>query len=78
MYRDLMSMDQVGNPILLGGPGLTIEIDKSLFRGRRKYNRGRVLPDSPWIFGAIERESGKVAIFQVHNRTRVELNKWPR
>ena len=27
----------------LGGPGVIVQIDESLMRGRRKYNRGRML-----------------------------------
>ena len=73
LFRDLMSKDLVDHPIILGGPGRTVVIDESIFRGKRKYNRGRILPRDPWIFGAIERESGKVAVFVVPNRTRAEL-----
>ena len=75
-YRDLMSRDMVDNPVLLGGPGIVVQMDESKFAAKRKYNRGRMPPDGSWVFGAIDTVSKKVAIFQVANRTKRELTRY--
>jgi transposase-like protein len=62
----------------LGGIDKVVEIDESLF-GRRKFNRGKRV-NGQWIFGMIERESGRVVLVPVANRTRDTLlpiiKKW--
>ncbi len=52
---------------------MVVEIDESLFQGKRKYNVGRVMPDRPWVFGAIDRISKKVSLAVVTDRTRATL-----
>ena len=52
----------------MGGPGMIVQIDETLMRGKRKYNRGRLLLGNigasagrnygnqtvgPWIFGMV-------------------------
>ncbi|KAK6054060.1 hypothetical protein COOONC_08434 [Cooperia oncophora] len=47
------------NPPIVGGPGVTVEIDETNVT-RRKYNRGRLVRRKEWLFGGIERGSGRV------------------
>ncbi|XP_053598602.1 uncharacterized protein LOC106693789 [Microplitis demolitor] len=55
----------------IGGRGKIVEIDKAKF-GKRKYNRGRVI-DGEWIFSGIERETNKVFMETVPDRTQKTL-----
>ena len=72
-YRDLMSRDLLANPYRLGGQGDIVEINESMFQSRRKYNLGRVFQQRPWVFGALDRMTKKVAVFLVPRRTKKEL-----
>ncbi|XP_030752315.1 uncharacterized protein LOC115879561 [Sitophilus oryzae] len=51
----------------LGGIGRIVEIDETKF-GKRKYNRGRII-EGQWVFGGFERETKKVFLVPVENRT---------
>lgn len=55
----------------IGGPGTVVEIDESKF-GKRKFKRGRRV-DGQWVFGGIERGSGRCFFSAVENRTRDTL-----
>ena len=50
----------------LGGSGKIVEIDEAKF-GHRKYNRSRVV-DGQWVFGRIERGTGKSFFVPVDTR----------
>lgn len=50
----------------LGGEGRTVEIDESKF-GRRKFWRGHRV-EGVWVFGGIERETGRVFMETVEKR----------
>lgn len=49
----------------LGGPGIIVEIDEAKI-SKRKYNKGRILRGQ-WMFGGIERNSGKVFIVPIED-----------
>ena len=51
----------------IGGPNKTVEIDESMFGGR-KYNRGHPVKGQ-WVFGGVERESGRTYLVPVPDRT---------
>jgi len=58
---------------MLGGPGKIVEIDEAKI-GKRKYNRGRTLRGQ-WVFGGYERDSGRIFIIPVEDRTAETLLK---
>lgn len=55
------------NSCRLGGYGRTVEIDESKF-GKRKFHRGHQV-DGQWVFGGIERETGRVFLEVVPGRS---------
>ena len=66
--RDVCSSYLLDNPIRIGGPGLTVEVDETKLCGRRKYGRGRLVgvDDDDWLVGLIDRTTkrGVYEIFQ--------------
>ena len=46
-------------PIKLGGGRVKVEIDKSLFRHKQKYHRGRQPERELWVFGLAENTGNK-------------------
>jgi len=64
--REICLNAYIQHPRQIGGPNKTVEIDESKF-GKRKFYRGHHV-EGCWVFGGIERESGKVFMEIVEKR----------
>uniref|UniRef100_A0A914XX05 Uncharacterized protein n=1 Tax=Panagrolaimus superbus TaxID=310955 RepID=A0A914XX05_9BILA len=71
-FRDLCSEDLDANPIIIGGPGIEVQIDETVIT-KRKYNRGRMPADEIWFFGGVEPVSGRAFMTAVRSRDRETL-----
>jgi len=54
LFRKLCKKYYDDNPILLGGNGSVINCDKTLFRNKPKYHRGRATLKEFWVFGILD------------------------
>ena len=54
----------------IGGPGRIVEVDEAKF-GKRKYQRGRIVPGS-WVIGGVERQTNKCFLDVCPNNRRSE------
>ena len=50
-FWDVGSAKLLNTPAQLGGPGVVLQIDESLFNHKSKYQRGRRLSNEIWVFG---------------------------
>ncbi|GFW35100.1 DDE_Tnp_IS1595 domain-containing protein [Trichonephila clavipes] len=55
----------------IGGVGKVVEVDESKF-GERKFHKGHHV-EGQWVFGGVERDSGKLFLVAVHDRTQRTL-----
>lgn len=69
--REVVFDATITNMEPIGGVGKIVEIDESKF-GKRKYHRGHRV-EGQWVFGGIERESGKCFLVPVEKRDRETL-----
>lgn len=75
--RGVCRQDLQANPLQLGGMDMNngdpiiVEIDESKFF-HRKYHRGNWRPGH-WVFGAVERGTGRCLLQEVQNRDRATL-----
>jgi transposase-like protein len=65
--REAMLVFMEGCSEKIGGPHKTVEIDERKF-GRRKYHRGHHVKGQ-WVFGGVERGSGRKFLVPVPDRT---------
>jgi len=70
--REICSLKILHGNIKLGSHGKTVEIDESMFGHKCKYNRGRI-GRGTWVFGMVERGTGRALTFRVPNRARETL-----
>ena len=52
--RDVCSTKLLQHPIKLGGPGVIVQIDESLYRHKPKSHRGRAMQNEVWILGLVD------------------------
>ena len=64
--RDVCIDYFVENPVQLGGAGVTVQIDESIFV-KRKYHRGRFRKEQ-WVFGAYEPHTKRGLLVPVDKR----------
>jgi hypothetical protein len=70
--RTLVSSNVHAERVMIGGPGVVVEIDESVF-AKRKYHRGHRV-NEVWVFGGVERtEERRMFAEGVPNRTAVTL-----
>jgi transposase-like protein len=71
--REVCAEKLMRNSVCIGGEGLHVEIDESLFV-RRKYNVGHAV-NQQWVFGGICRETHECFIFAVPDRASETLQE---
>ncbi|KCZ75063.1 hypothetical protein H311_03965 [Anncaliia algerae PRA109] len=65
LCREICCSYFMRNPVMLGGPGIVVEMDESSLV-RRKYEHGRIV-NTHWVFGAYPPSSKEGFLFAVPN-----------
>ncbi|XP_076034763.1 male abnormal protein mab-31-like [Oratosquilla oratoria] len=71
--REVCAETLLKTPMVIGGPDTTVEIDETHF-SKRKYNRGRELPEQ-WVFGGVCRETKECFLYAVPRRNAETLTQ---
>lgn len=72
-YREACMTYFIKNPVLIGGPDKTVEIDETVIT-KRKYHRGQLRAEEQWFFGMVERgESANCILVPVERRDAATL-----
>ena len=69
--RDICCHYLLDHPVVMGGPGRTVEIDESKFM-HRKYHRGHY-HEGHWVLGMVECETNVCVMVVVPDRTAATL-----
>lgn len=71
MIRTKICLFMNNNQLKLGGEGVVVQIDESMFRHKPKYHRGRSTGEEIWVFGLVDTSyrPGKGFMCIVPNRT---------
>lgn len=69
--REVVVFGSYQSNLKIGGPNIIVEIDETKL-GKRKYHRGHRV-EGQWVFGGVERDSGKSFMLPVPDRTRQTL-----
>lgn len=73
VIRRLISLNFMITSNKIGGNGRIVEIDEMLCT-RRKYNRGRVIPQQ-WVLGGIDRDTKAFFMVEIPDRTSLTLER---
>jgi transposase len=66
--RETISSYYTKNPLMLGGEN-AVQIDESLFGGKRKYHRGNHhIHEKSWVFGMVEENTARCVFWAVERR----------
>uniref|UniRef100_A0A914CJA9 ISXO2-like transposase domain-containing protein n=1 Tax=Acrobeloides nanus TaxID=290746 RepID=A0A914CJA9_9BILA len=70
--KDVCAEHFTANPEHIGGTGVVVEINETCV-SKRKYQRGRLIRPNQWLFGGIERGSGRCFMVHVDRRDAATL-----
>uniref|UniRef100_A0A5S6QMU3 ISXO2-like transposase domain-containing protein n=1 Tax=Trichuris muris TaxID=70415 RepID=A0A5S6QMU3_TRIMR len=70
--REVAAESALRVPLVIGGPGLTVEVDETIY-SKRKYQRGRTYPQQ-WVFRGVCRETGDCFLVPVGGRSKPDTD----